>query len=250
MSTFSISICQPLCLKLGYNSRPVSLKLAGYITKQIEFISTKGWFTTDLLPYSVTAEVTRQAKSHCTHSTESGHCVTFSSVPNHQSYHTKLHLHKWKGKLPCLAILGFNDPHDEKCLKWIGKFMSCVMTENHRTSILCCAYNELDTWEHAVISLSFPEVPLGSLIASSGITFKLPTDQAAFQGWSYEMPLSSAPRKLLLTQVNDSKTINDQIWDPIWPIERLANKNHLTFHYTGWFIGILILAYYNPDITG
>lgn len=81
-----------------------------------EFISTKGWFTTDLLPYIVTAEVTRQAKSHCTHSTESGHCVTFSSVPNHQSYHTKLHLHKWKGKLPCLAILGLNDPHDEKCL--------------------------------------------------------------------------------------------------------------------------------------
>ena len=30
-------------------------------------------------------------------------------------------------------------------------------------------------------------------------------------------------------------------------------KNHLTFHYTGWFIGIigiLIMVYYNPYITG
>ena len=23
-------------------------------------------------------------------------------------------------------------------------------------------------------------------------------------------------------------------------------KNHPTFHYTGWLIGILIMAYYNP----
>ncbi len=27
-------------------------------------------------------------------------------------------------------------------------------------------------------------------------------------------------------------------------------KNPLTFHYTGWLIGILIMAYYNPYITG
>ena len=26
-------------------------------------------------------------------------------------------------------------------------------------------------------------------------------------------------------------------------------KTLLTFHYTGWFIGILILAYYNPHIV-
>ncbi len=29
-----------------------------------------------------------------------------------------------------------------------------------------------------------------------------------------------------------------------------AKKNGLTFHYTGWLIGILIMAYYNPYITG
>ena len=27
-------------------------------------------------------------------------------------------------------------------------------------------------------------------------------------------------------------------------------KNPPTFHYTGWLIGILIMAYYNPYITG
>ena len=27
-------------------------------------------------------------------------------------------------------------------------------------------------------------------------------------------------------------------------------KNPPTFHYTGWLIGILIVAYYNPYITG
>ena len=27
-------------------------------------------------------------------------------------------------------------------------------------------------------------------------------------------------------------------------------KNHPTFYYTGWLIGILIVAYYNPYITG
>ena len=27
-------------------------------------------------------------------------------------------------------------------------------------------------------------------------------------------------------------------------------KNRLTFHYTGWLIGILIMVYYNPYITG
>ena len=27
-------------------------------------------------------------------------------------------------------------------------------------------------------------------------------------------------------------------------------KNRPTFHYTGWFIGILILAYQNPHIIG
>ena len=27
-------------------------------------------------------------------------------------------------------------------------------------------------------------------------------------------------------------------------------KNPPTFHYTGWLIGILIMVYYNPYITG
>ena len=27
-------------------------------------------------------------------------------------------------------------------------------------------------------------------------------------------------------------------------------KTLLTFHYTGWLIGILTMAYYNPYITG
>ena len=27
-------------------------------------------------------------------------------------------------------------------------------------------------------------------------------------------------------------------------------KNPLTFHYTSWLIGILIMAYYNPHIIG
>ncbi len=27
-------------------------------------------------------------------------------------------------------------------------------------------------------------------------------------------------------------------------------KDSPTFHYTGWLIGILIMAYYNPYITG
>ena len=27
-------------------------------------------------------------------------------------------------------------------------------------------------------------------------------------------------------------------------------KNPLTFHYTGWLIGILIMVYYNPYTTG
>jgi len=27
-------------------------------------------------------------------------------------------------------------------------------------------------------------------------------------------------------------------------------KNLVTFHYTGWFIGILTMAYYNPYIIG
>ena len=30
----------------------------------------------------------------------------------------------------------------------------------------------------------------------------------------------------------------------------LKRKNPPTFHYTGWLIGILILVYYNPFITG
>ena len=29
-----------------------------------------------------------------------------------------------------------------------------------------------------------------------------------------------------------------------------ANPGSLTFHCTGWIIGILIVVYYNPHITG
>ena len=31
---------------------------------------------------------------------------------------------------------------------------------------------------------------------------------------------------------------------------RKKNTLIITFHYTGWLIGILILAYYNPYLTG
>ena len=33
-------------------------------------------------------------------------------------------------------------------------------------------------------------------------------------------------------------------------IQLSQGKNHPTFHYTGWLIGILILAYWNPHIIG
>ena len=33
-------------------------------------------------------------------------------------------------------------------------------------------------------------------------------------------------------------------------IQMSHEKNPLTFHYTGWLIGILIMVYYNPYITG
>ena len=33
-------------------------------------------------------------------------------------------------------------------------------------------------------------------------------------------------------------------------IQLSHEKNPPTFHYTGWLIGILILVYYNPYITG
>ena len=29
-----------------------------------------------------------------------------------------------------------------------------------------------------------------------------------------------------------------------------TKKKPLTFHYTGWLIGILTMVYHNPDITG
>ena len=30
----------------------------------------------------------------------------------------------------------------------------------------------------------------------------------------------------------------------------LRKKTLITFHYNGWFIGILVMAYYNPYIIG
>ena len=38
---------------------------------------------------------------------------------------------------------------------------------------------------------------------------------------------------------------------PIWirSFHMSHEKNPLTFHYTGWLIGILIMAYYSPYIT-
>ena len=35
-----------------------------------------------------------------------------------------------------------------------------------------------------------------------------------------------------------------------WGIELSHEKKPPTFHYTGWLIGILIMVYYNPHITG
>ena len=38
---------------------------------------------------------------------------------------------------------------------------------------------------------------------------------------------------------------------PCTRINHLSHeKNPPTFHYTGWLIGILIMVYYNPNITG
>ena len=36
----------------------------------------------------------------------------------------------------------------------------------------------------------------------------------------------------------------------VFNVHMCHEKNHPTFHYTGWLIGILIVAYYNPYITG
>ena len=41
-------------------------------------------------------------------------------------------------------------------------------------------------------------------------------------------------------------TENEHVLLPIWA----TKKTLITFHYTGWFIGILIMAYYNPYIIG
>ena len=37
-------------------------------------------------------------------------------------------------------------------------------------------------------------------------------------------------------------------WEPILQVSH--EKTPPTFHYTGWLIGILIMVYYNPYITG
>ena len=49
---------------------------------------------------------------------------------------------------------------------------------------------------------------------------------------------------------NDEQTSRCQAVDfPIWHL-KTPKKKPPTFHYTGWLIGILIMVYYNPYISG
>ncbi len=40
------------------------------------------------------------------------------------------------------------------------------------------------------------------------------------------------------------------LYTPSLEVARATKKKPPTFHYTGWLIGILIMVYYNPYITG
>ena len=50
-----------------------------------------------------------------------------------------------------------------------------------------------------------------------------------------------------------TSTYNWMSWGPPCEVniyDMSHEKNPPTFHYTGWLIGILIMVYYNPYITG
>ena len=59
--------------------------------------------------------------------------------------------------------------------------------------------------------------------------------------------LSVAPLTVALDNSRVDKLIGTKNAKPL-PGE--PRKNLPTFHYTGWLIGILIMVYYNPYITG
>ncbi len=88
--------------------------------------------------------------------------------------------------------------------------------------------------------------------------------------------LKPPPRTILITKWNTSFLLRKK-YQPAMPLEELENrrekgrnncmevepsiklclvlhlsheKNHPTFHYTGWLIGILIMVYFDPYITG
>ena len=57
--------------------------------------------------------------------------------------------------------------------------------------------------------------------------------------------------KIVIFHFHDCWRKSKRIHLELWKVQLSSDENPpVTFHYTGWLIGILILAYYNPYITG
>ncbi len=60
----------------------------------------------------------------------------------------------------------------------------------------------------------------------------------------HENWVNSKPQSIAIILIQHEITVVQ------YKIDVSHEKKHPTFHYTGWLMGILIMVYYNPYITG
>ena len=133
----------------------------------------------------------------------------------------------------------------------------------HRTQVCCWKVTRIPNW-NILIQYRICFQPKGIII------WHQPKRNALwFSGnpskWPHILSLFERPQKRFPFPIHNCHTLrpkihlNEAIGDVSWPcgpsqqnslyMSREKTKP-LIFHYTGWLIGILILAYFNPYITG